>query len=77
MVLLGKTNVFEDRPLGARVPPSSILEVKNKAKIDPKLYQTTYKNQGLQPRSAFWLTFSPPKSDLDFDWFVDRFVNQF
>ena len=81
---LGKTNVFEDRPLRARVPPSSILEPKmepkwspksikkpikievgfwkrtfarpgaskldlgaqNGPKMEPKIYQKTYKNRG-------------------------------
>ena len=46
MVLLSKIIVFEDRPLGARVPPSSILESKMEPKWSQKPIKNIYKNRG-------------------------------
>ena len=60
---LSKTNVFEDRPLRARVPPSSILELKMEPKWNPKSIKKPIKIE-----VGFWKrTFARPgASKLDF-----------
>ena len=60
---LSKTNVFEDRPLRARVLPSSILQPKMEPKLSPKSIKKTVKIE-----VGFWKrTFARPgASKLDF-----------
>ena len=60
---LSKTNVFEDRPLRARVLPSSILQPKMEPKLSPKSIKKLVKIE-----VGFWKrTFARPgASKLDF-----------